>query len=112
MAALKERPDAAAETLLTDLPDEEARNTLAALLVREREVADVGATIQQFERLLDRMQRVRRMRELGRSIAELQETQGAQGVPEALQRALVEDGTIVHEMVGGPRPLDNGPSGP
>jgi len=62
---------------------------------------------------LDRMQRVRRMRELGRSIAELQEMQGAQGVPEALQRALVEDGTVVHEMVGGgPRPLDNGPPGP
>src|SRR5262249_38524301 len=113
VAALKQRPEAAAETLLTDLTDEAARSTLAALLVRERDVPDVGSTIQQFARLLDRMQRLRRMRELGRSIAELQEMQGVQAVPEALPRALVEDGTVVHEMVGGgPRPLDNGPPGP
>jgi DNA primase len=112
VAALKRRPEAAAETLLTDLADEEARGKLAALLVREPEFGDVGATIRQFEKLLDRMQRVRRMREVGRSIAELQEKQGALGVPEALQRALLEDGTVVHGIVGGAaQPLDYGPGG-
>jgi DNA primase len=105
--ALKERPDAAAETLLPDLADDDARSRLAALLVQEPANDDPDATIHQFERLLDRMQRVRHMREVGRSIAELQERQGAQSVPGELQRALAKDGVIVHEMVGGvPQPLD------
>jgi DNA primase len=113
VAALKRRADAAAETLLGDLDDEEARARLAALLVLEPDFPDLDATIRQFERLLDRMQRVRRMREVGRSIAELQEKQGALGVPEALQRALLADGTVVHGIVGGAaRPLDYGPPGP
>jgi hypothetical protein len=53
------------------------------------------------------------MREVGRSIAELQERQGAQSVPGELQRALANDGAVVHEMVGGvPQPLDHGPARP
>jgi DNA primase len=111
--ALKDRPDAAAETLLPDLVDDDARSRLAALLVQEPAIDDPDATVHQFERLLDRMQRVRHMREVGRSIAELQERQGAQSVPGELQRALAKDGAVVHEMVGGvPQPLDYGPARP
>jgi DNA primase len=113
VAALKERPEAAAETLLTDLADEAARGKLAALLVSEPDLPDAPATILQFERLLDRMQRVRRMRDVGRSIAELQEKEGAKSAPGELQRTLVADGTVVHEIVGGGvHPLDYGPAGP
>jgi DNA primase len=113
VAALKERPDAVAETLLTDLADEAARGTLAALLVSEPDLPDPAKTILQFERLLDRMQRVRRMRDVGRSIAELQEKEGAKSAPGELQRALVADGTVVHEIVGGGGQLVvDGPPGP
>ena len=111
--ALIARPGAAAETLLADLPDDSARSRLAALLVQEPALGDADATIGQFERVLDRRQRVRHMREVRRSIAELQEQQGAQSVPGELQRALAEDGAVVHEMVGGvPQPLDYGPARP
>jgi DNA primase len=111
--ALVARPDAAAETLLADLPDDSARSRLAALLVQEPALGDANATIGQFERVLDRRQRVRHMGEVRRSIAELQEQQGAQSVPGELQRALAEDGAVVHEMVGGvPQPLDYGPARP
>ena len=111
--ALAARPDAAAETLLADLSDDSARHRLAALLVQEPAIADPPATIAQFERVLDRMRRVRHIRDVRRSIAELQEQEGARSVPGELQRALAEDGAVVHEMVGGvPQPLDYGPARP
>jgi hypothetical protein len=53
--------------------------------VQEPALGDADATIGQFERVLDRRQRVRHMREVRRSIAELQEQQGAQSVPGELQ---------------------------
>ena len=62
---------------MTDLDDESARGVLAALLVEERPPDDVGASIAEFQRRLERRQRLRRMRALSRSIAEAQATGGA-----------------------------------
>src|SRR5207237_8479525 len=77
VAAIKHRPDAAGEGLMSDLDDESARGLLAALLVEERVPEDAGASIVEFQRRLERRQRMRRMRDLSRSIAEAQATGGA-----------------------------------
>jgi DNA primase len=87
IVALKLRPDATAEGLMTDLDDEAARGELAALLVEERPPDDVGASIAEFQRRLERRQRLRRMRELSRSIAEAQATGGVDApIQDALLR--------------------------
>jgi DNA primase len=75
--ALKARPDAAAAGLMTDLEDDAARGLLASLLVEDRDTDDARASIAEFQRRLERGQRLRRMRELSRSIAEAQATGGA-----------------------------------
>ena len=85
--ALKLRPDATAEGLMTDLDDEPARGALAALLVEERQSDDEGASIAEFQRRLERRQRLRSMRALSRSIAE---AQAAGGVDAPIQDALVK----------------------
>jgi DNA primase len=85
VAALRLRPAATAEGLMTDLDDESARSVLAALLVEERPLDDVGASIAEFQRRLERRQKLRRMRELSRSIAE---AQAAEGVDAPIQDAL------------------------
>jgi DNA primase len=77
VAALRGRPEATAEGLMTDLDDESSRGVLAALLVEEREADDEGASVTEFQRRLERRQRLRRMRALSRSIAEAQATGGA-----------------------------------
>jgi hypothetical protein len=86
LAALRARPDATAEGLMTDLDDESARAALAALLVEEREADDEGASILEFQRRLERRQRLRRMRALSRSIAE---AQAAGGTEAPMQEALL-----------------------
>jgi hypothetical protein len=85
VAALRLRPDATAEGLMTDLDDESTRGVLAALLVEERPLDDVGANIAEFQRRLERRQRLRRMREISRSIAE---AQAAGGIDAPIQDAL------------------------
>jgi DNA primase len=83
--ALRLRPDAMPEGLMTDLDDESARGVLAALLVEERELDDEGASVPEFQRRLERRRKLRSMRELSRSIAE---AQAAEGVDAPLQDAL------------------------
>jgi DNA primase len=96
VAALKRRPDAGGEALMTDLPDDAARGTLAALLVEERDLGDVRPTIDQYKARLMRQQRLRRMRQVSREIAETQATTGAGAPLEDALRSLSEDGKEVH----------------
>jgi DNA primase len=109
---LRGTPDADAATLMTDLGDE-ARNLLAALLIEERRVDDVAATIRQFKAHLTRVQSLKEMREDGRRIAEAQEERGVDApVPEAY-RSLYERGRQVHAIARGvPPTLEHGTPGP
>ncbi len=110
--ALRQRPDAGAESLMTDLPDE-GRGLLAALLVAEREEADPRAGIDQFEKRLERRQRLRRMRELSRGIAETQATHGAQAPLEDALRDLEHEGREVYGIYRAVEPSHHtGPEGP
>ncbi|HSE91977.1 MAG TPA: DNA primase [Methylomirabilota bacterium] len=75
LVALRARPDATPESLLTDL-DDAGRGALAALVVDEDEAGttDPQASIADFRRRLERAQRLRRIRAVSRSIAEAQAT--------------------------------------
>src|SRR5438309_1497920 len=74
--ALKHRPDASAESLMPDLPTDEARSVLSSLLVVDRESVDARVSIGQFQRRLERSQRLRRAREVSQAIAETQAQTG------------------------------------
>jgi len=101
IAALKNRPVDAAEGLLTDLPTDEARSTLAALLVEEFPPLDVRVSIEQFQRRLERGQRLRRARELSQTIAEAQAKIGvAVPVTDEL-RGLHQETAAVYGITGG-----------
>jgi DNA primase len=78
VVALRERPEATAEGLMTDLEDESARGVLAALLVEERDPDGEATGVLEFQRRLERRQRLRRLRALSRSIAEAQATGGTE----------------------------------
>ena len=72
---------------MTDLDEETARSVLAALLVEDRQPEDEAASVGEFQRRLERRQKLRRMRELSRSIAEAQATGGVDApIQDALQR--------------------------
>jgi DNA primase len=112
VAALRARPEAGAESLMTDLPDD-GRGLLAALLVVEREATDLHAGIEQFEKRLARRQRLRRMRELARGIAETQATHGAQAPLEGPLRDLEHEGREVYAIYRAVEPSHHtGPEGP
>jgi DNA primase len=100
-AALRARPEAPAETLLPDLADEEARGLLAALLVEARGEADVVALVPQFQRHLEREQRLRRQRALARGIAETQAATGAAASVQEALRTLHDESKAVYEIAGG-----------
>jgi len=70
VTTLKQRPEDAAEGLLSDL-DDEARNLLAALVVEDEEPAriDPDAAIADFRRRLELGRRLRRIREVSRRTA-------------------------------------------
>src|SRR5262249_57030435 len=69
VGALKRRPDAAAESLMTDLETDEARSVLSSLLVEDRESVDERVSIEQFQRRLGRSQRLRRPGERSQAVA-------------------------------------------
>ena len=96
VAALKRRPDSGGETLMSELPDDTVRSTLAALLVEERDLGDVRPTIDQYKARLERQQRLKRMRHVSRTIAETQAATGADTPLEAELRSLQQDGRDVH----------------
>ena len=109
--ALKARADADAEALMPDLPDDETRGVLAALLVEDREPDDRVALVGQFKMHLQREQRLKHQRELLRTIAETQ-AGGATAVHGDIQ-ALYDESKIVYEMTRvAAQPQDHKPRGP
>jgi hypothetical protein len=70
VAALRQRPDAAGESLLPELPDE-VRPRLAAMLMEEDEADRIepAAAVAGYRRWLELRQQRRRVRELGRRLA-------------------------------------------
>src|SRR5262245_12291744 len=98
VAALRIRPDATAEGLMTDLDDETARGVLAALLVEEREAEGETASVAEFQRRLERRQRLGRLRALSRSIAEAQAAGGADAPMQETLLKLHREGREVYEL--------------
>ncbi len=102
VAALRLRPTAPAESLMTDLAADEARGVLAALLVEERAELDVRVSIEQFKKRLERSQRLRRAREVSQSIADVQAKTGAAApLPHEELRMLHQETAVVYEITGG-----------
>ena len=99
--ALRRRPDAPAESLMADLPTDEARSVLSALLVEDRESVDARVSIGQFQRRLERSQRLRRARELSQVIAETQAKTGVTAPMLAELRTLHKESAVVYEITGG-----------
>ena len=99
--ALRRRPDAPAESLMADLPTDEARSILSSLLVEDRESVDARVSIGQFQRRLERSQRLRRARELSQAIAETQAKTGVTAPMHAELRTLHKESAVVYEITGG-----------
>ena len=101
VAALRARPDASAESLLADL-DDGARSALTALLLEEdhRFPDDPDVSIAGFRRHLEREHRLRRQREIARSITDAQ--RGAPVVETPVQdfQPLHRESKVVYEMLG------------
>lgn len=115
IAALRARPDAAAESLLIDL-DEAARGVLTALLLEEdrRFPDDPEVSIAGFRRHLEREHRLRRQREIAQSIGEAQRRAGVVETPFQDFQALHRESKVVYEMLGNvaqsiERPEQNAP---
>ncbi len=102
VAALRLRPTAPAESLMTDLAADEARGVLAALLVEEHAELDVRVSIEQFKKRLERSQGLRRAREVSQSIADVQAKSGAAApLPHEELRMLHQETAVVYEITGG-----------
>jgi DNA primase len=99
--ALRRRPDAPAESLMTDLQTDEARSVLSSLLVEDRESVDARVSIGQFLRRLERSQRLRRARELSQAIADTQAKTGVGAPMHAELRTLHKESAVVYEITGG-----------
>jgi DNA primase len=113
VVAMQARPDAEAETLMTDLPDDATRGLLAALLVEGREPDDRRALIGQFQIHLEREERLKRQRALLRVIADAQATTGAGAAVHDELRTLHADSKVVYGIAGGvAQSLEHGPRGP
>src|SRR5438128_168210 len=102
VAALRLRPTAPAESLMTDLAADEARGVLAALLVEEHAGLDVRVSIEQFKKRLERSQRLRRAREVSQSRADVPAKSGAAApLPHEELRMLHQETAVVYEITGG-----------
>jgi DNA primase len=99
--ALRHRPDAPAESLMPDLATDEARSVLSSLLVEDRESVDARVSIEQFQRRLERSQRLRRAREVSQAIAETQAKTGVEASMHAELRILHKESAVVYEITGG-----------
>jgi DNA primase len=99
--ALRQRPDATPESLMTDLPTDEARSVLSSLLVEDRESIDARVSIGQFQRRLERSQRLRRAREVSQAIAETQAKTGVAAPVHAELMTLHKESAVVYEITGG-----------
>jgi DNA primase len=99
--ALTQRPDATPESLMTDLQTDEARSVLSSLLVEDRESIDARVSIGQFQRRLERSQRLRRAREVSQAIAETQAKTGVATPVHAELMTLHKESAVVYEITGG-----------
>ena len=99
--ALKHRPDASAESLMPDLATDDARSVLSSLLVEDRESVDARVSIGQFQRRLERSQRLRRAREVSQAIADVQAKTGVAAPMHAELRTLHKESAVVYEITGG-----------
>jgi DNA primase len=97
VVALTRTPDVLPERLLAELPSDEARHALSALLVDERPPTDDRASIEQFRRRLERAQGLRRLREASRAVAEAQAAGSGAPVDDAL-RSLAREGKEVYGL--------------
>jgi DNA primase len=98
---LKRCPQAPATALLAELPSDEGRHLLSALVVEDAAAPDAPESIEQFRRRLEFLSGRRRVRDLSRSIAE---TQAAQGVHAAVHDDLLavqRDSARVYQHQGG-----------
>lgn len=112
VGALRRRPDAVAESLMTDLETDEARSVLSSLLVEDRESVDARVSIEQFQRRLERSQRLRRAREVSQSIAETQAKTGVTAPMHTELRTLHQESAVVYGITGGvAQSLEHGTSG-
>jgi hypothetical protein len=86
---------------MTDLSTDEARSVLSSLLVEDRESVDARVSIGQFQRRLERGQRLRRAREVSQAIAETQAKTGVAAPMHAELRTLHKESAVVYEITGG-----------
>ncbi len=70
LTALKQRPEATPESLLADLPGDAERGLLTALVMDDPSLDDAPLIAEQFRNRFEVKQRMRRIREVSRSIAE------------------------------------------
>lgn len=96
VAALRRRPGATAESLLPDVPDDAARGTLAGLLVESPDTATLRASVEQFQRRLERRQGLRRLRTLTQGVAEAQAAGTTTSVDETF-RTLQQEGRAMYD---------------
>jgi DNA primase len=101
LTALRARPEAPAEGLLPDL-DETAAGVLTALVLEDdrRFSEDPAGAIADFRRHLEREERLRRQRQITRSISEAQSAGGSVATPVEEFRALHQESKVVYEMLG------------
>ncbi len=82
---------------------------LAALLVEDREELDARVSIEQFQKRLERSQRLRRAREVSQSIADVQAKTGATAPVTEELRTLHQESAAVYGITGGvAQSLDTG----
>src|SRR5881396_3838078 len=98
---LKRFPEVEATALLAELPSEAARHMLAALMVDDATMPDARESIEQFQRRLRFLERLRRVRALSRSIAETQSSQGVHASLEDDLLAVQQDSAGIYEHQGG-----------
>jgi len=101
VAALRQHPHDAPETLFAEVTDEGARGLLAALLVEERPLDDSRVAVEQFVAHFEREHHLRRQRKIASSISEAQVASGASAAPLEDLAALHDASKIVYELTGG-----------
>jgi DNA primase len=100
--ALVRLPEATPEQLMTELASDAARHALSALIVDERPLGDEKLAVEQFRRRLARARTAGRLRTASLAVAEGQQ-RASSAVPmdATLVAELHQQGTVLHELVGG-----------
>jgi DNA primase len=95
-------PEGAGEQLMNEVVSEAGRHALAALIVDERPLADEAVVVEQFRRRLERTRLTGRLRSVSQTVAEEQQrVSSAVPMDATLVAVLHQQGTVLHELVGG-----------